>query len=235
MTVRCDYAPTCRDRPPIDGSFIRHSTDELTSVTIPLPSESAHADSGHCGDVARLLSATRQQLLPSLQAAIAEEATAQARRVELEKSLQGLALDFAMISGDAAVANVDGTPINLDAMRSYVVQLARESARAATLRQNITLVVELLTNHAQHFASDLVYTAAVDAADERMHAAMVSAREEERRRLSREIHDGPARVLTNAIFAIQIVEQVAKRSPQLVGEELSRVRDLFKYGVTETA
>lgn len=202
-------------------------------MTIPFASESAQADSGHCHDIARVLSAARQQLLPTLQAAIADEAAAQARRVELETSLEGLALDFAMISGNAAVANVDGTPINLDAMRSFVVQLARESARAATVRQNIALVIELLTNHAEHFGSDLVYTAAVDATDDRMHAAMVSAREEERRRLSREIHDGPAQVLTNAIYAIQIVEQVARRSPQQVGEELSRVRDLLKDGVTE--
>ena len=125
---------------------------------MPIAKKSAGFDSGHRDEVARLLTETRQHLLPTFQAAIVGEAEARARRVELEKSLEGLALDSATISGDASVANVDGTPINLDVMRSCVVQLARESARAATLRQNIATVMELLANHAQHFDSDLVFT-----------------------------------------------------------------------------
>lgn len=202
-------------------------------MTLPLASESARSSSGPHDEVARVLAATRQQLLPALQAAIADEAAAQARRLELEKSLEGLALDFAMISGGASVANVEGTPIDLDAMRAYVIQLSQESARATTLRHNIAVLVELLGNHQQHFGSGQVFVTAVDSVDDRLHAAMVSAREEERRRLAREIHDGPAQVLTNAIYAIQIVEQVAKRTPKQVGEELSKVRDLLKDGVTE--
>lgn len=183
--------------------------------------------------VGQLLGATRDHLSALLDAALDVEVRAQARRGELEEFLEVLALDSALIAGDASEGYVEGTRINLDAMRSDVVRLAQEATRATTLRSNIETVMDLLSNATEHFASDLAYTAALDASDERLNAAMVAAREEERRRLSREIHDGPAQVLTNAIYAIQIVEQIARRSPQHVGEELARVRDLLKDGVTE--
>jgi two-component system sensor histidine kinase DegS len=69
--------------------------------------------------------------------------------------------------------------------------------------------------------------------DIRLQHAMNTAREDERRRLAREIHDGPAQVMANAIYAIQIAEQVARRAPDQVSEELLRTRELLKDGVAE--
>jgi two-component system sensor histidine kinase DegS len=66
-----------------------------------------------------------------------------------------------------------------------------------------------------------------------MQQAMNSAREEERRRLAREIHDGPAQVLANAIFVVGIAEQVVKREPDKVTEQLSDLKGLLKDGVAE--
>jgi two-component system sensor histidine kinase DegS len=62
---------------------------------------------------------------------------------------------------------------------------------------------------------------------------MNSAREDERRRLAREIHDGPAQVLSNAIFAVHTTEQIAKRAPAQVADELALLRELLKDGVAE--
>ena len=67
----------------------------------------------------------------------------------------------------------------------------------------------------------------------RMQQATVAAREDERSRLAREIHDGPAQVLANAIFALEIAEQVSRRDPARVPDELTQLRSLLKNGVAE--
>jgi two-component system sensor histidine kinase DegS len=51
--------------------------------------------------------------------------------------------------------------------------------------------------------------------------------------LAREIHDGPAQVLANAHYHVQIIEQVIKRNPSALDEELMRLRELLKEGSTE--
>lgn len=180
-----------------------------------------------------MLSAARSALRPVLDAAKTTEDTTEVSRLELEQYLEVLALDSTLIAGDASESMVDGTRLNLSAMRSDVVRLSQEATRAKTFRENVAMVIDFLATADEHFRSEMAFTSTVDASDERFNAAMVAAREEERRRLSREIHDGPAQVLTNAIYAVQFVEQVAKRTPSQVGEELSRVRDLLKDGVTE--
>lgn len=179
------------------------------------------------------MATARSRLKPVLEAATTAEESARGSRVELEQYLEVLALDSTLIAGDASESTVDGTRLNLDAMRSDVVRLSQEATRAKTFRENIAIVIDFLGIADEHFRSETAYTTTMDAGDERFNAVIVAAREEERRRLSREIHDGPAQVLTNAIYAVQFVEQVAKRTPSQVGEELTRVRDLLKDGVTE--
>ncbi len=71
------------------------------------------------------------------------------------------------------------------------------------------------------------------AGDIRIQRATVAAREEERSRLAREIHDGPAQVFANAIFALEIAEQVSRRDPVRVPDELTQLRALLKDGVAE--
>jgi two-component system sensor histidine kinase DegS len=78
-----------------------------------------------------------------------------------------------------------------------------------------------------------VFGKILETVDLRLQQAMNSAREDERRRLAREIHDGPAQVLSNAIFAVHTTEQIAKRAPQQVSDELSQLRELLKDGVAE--
>ena len=69
--------------------------------------------------------------------------------------------------------------------------------------------------------------------DIRLQQATMSAREDERSRLAREIHDGPAQVFANAIFAVEIAEQVSRRDPSRVHDELGQLRALLKDGVAE--
>jgi len=63
------------------------------------------------------------------------------------------------------------------------------------------------------------------AADAQMR--IVEAQEAERNRLAREIHDGPAQALSNAIFQVEVVERLLDRDERLARQELKGLRDML--------
>lgn len=66
-----------------------------------------------------------------------------------------------------------------------------------------------------------------------LRRAMETAREGERSRLAREIHDGPAQVLANALFVVGIAERTVERDPAAVMPQLATIRDLLRDGIAE--
>ncbi|HET7028592.1 MAG TPA: sensor histidine kinase [Candidatus Limnocylindrales bacterium] len=63
-------------------------------------------------------------------------------------------------------------------------------------------------------------------ADERMR--IVEAQEAERSRLAQEVHDGPARALSNAIFQAEYIERVLESDPPQARAELQQLRDALR-------
>ena len=63
------------------------------------------------------------------------------------------------------------------------------------------------------------------AADAQMR--IVEAQEAERTRLAREVHDGPAQALSNAIFQVEVVQRLLDRDEQLARAELAQLRDVL--------
>jgi two-component system sensor histidine kinase DegS len=57
---------------------------------------------------------------------------------------------------------------------------------------------------------------------------IVEAQEAERSRLAQEIHDGPAQVLSNAIFQIEYVERVLPTDPRAATSELATLREMLR-------
>jgi two-component system, NarL family, sensor histidine kinase DegS len=56
---------------------------------------------------------------------------------------------------------------------------------------------------------------------------IVQAQESERSRLAREVHDGPAQALANAIFQAEVVQRAMDRDPHQGREELRQLRELL--------
>jgi two-component system sensor histidine kinase DegS len=112
-------------------------------------------------------------------------------------------------------------------------ELERRVVRSRALRTNLEAALQVVRSCKEQFAEERAFQAPENATDVRLQQAMNSAREEERRRLAREIHDGPAQVLANAIFVVGIGEQVVKREPDKVSEQLSDLKALLKDGVAE--
>ena len=61
----------------------------------------------------------------------------------------------------------------------------------------------------------------------------LEATEEERRRLAREIHDGPAQVLANAAFQLEYCQRLVERDPARLKAELERLRGDLREGLSE--
>jgi two-component system sensor histidine kinase DegS len=62
---------------------------------------------------------------------------------------------------------------------------------------------------------------------------IIQAQEAERQRLAEEIHDGPAQVLTNAIFQVEYLDRVLDDSPRTAHAELSFLRTMLREGLDE--
>jgi two-component system sensor histidine kinase DegS len=57
---------------------------------------------------------------------------------------------------------------------------------------------------------------------------IVEAQESERARLAQEVHDGPAQVLSNAIFQVEFIERVIDTDERAARTELRFLRDLLR-------
>jgi len=62
---------------------------------------------------------------------------------------------------------------------------------------------------------------------------IIEAQEGERQRLAEEVHDGPAQVLTNAIFQVEYLDRVLESSPRAAHAELAFLRTMLRDGLDE--
>jgi two-component system sensor histidine kinase DegS len=58
--------------------------------------------------------------------------------------------------------------------------------------------------------------------------SVIEAQEVERSRLAREVHDGPAQALSNAIFPVEHLERIVETDPALARTELRHLRELLR-------
>jgi len=61
---------------------------------------------------------------------------------------------------------------------------------------------------------------------------ILQAREQERLRLAREIHDGPAQVLANAVFELEYFERLLEKDPGAIKEHLAQLKSDIRNGLT---
>jgi two-component system sensor histidine kinase DegS len=167
------------------------------------------------------------------QQAEAVRARAEAERLELELFLDQFSLESGLSGGQVRNPTFLGGIVDLDAMRADVTNMSVNASKAEMLARSVRSLRNAIENAGRHFAGEAALTTSLDATSDQFQAAVNEAQEEERERLAGEIHDGPAQVLANAIYAVQIAERVAKRNPESMGEQLGTVRELLREGLTE--
>jgi two-component system sensor histidine kinase DegS len=123
-------------------------------------------------------------------------------------------------------------------LRAVEDRLTGDLTRASTLRRQLANFSQLLKLTRQQWGESGLLPG-LDAAQRlAVRQAMIQAQEEERRRLAREIHDGPAQVLANAILNVQFAARVLAHSsdavPESLQEELTRIEQVLREGLSET-
>ncbi|HHX25637.1 MAG TPA: sensor histidine kinase [Firmicutes bacterium] len=63
--------------------------------------------------------------------------------------------------------------------------------------------------------------------DEDVVERVIKAQEEERRRVARDIHDGPAQMMANAVLQVEIVEKLLDRDPPAAASEMKDLRRII--------
>ncbi|TDQ36921.1 sensor histidine kinase [Aureibacillus halotolerans] len=107
-----------------------------------------------------------------------------------------------------------------DDLDRRIMNLRKTVERAEALGSQITVVLNYLTGSFQQVGEMIA-----DAKQKQdFGLKIIEAQEDERRRLSREIHDGPAQMLANVMMRSELIDRIAKE--RNTEEALKEVRDL---------
>lgn len=128
-------------------------------------------------------------------------------------------------------------PVGTDALRAEYEQRGRELAALQARLKRLDVVARQL---------DLLWgylEGPDDAADEpapmadespaAMGLRIIQAQEDERQRMAEDIHDGPAQVLTNAIFQVEYLDRMLNPAETDAHAEIAFLRDMLRDGLDE--
>ena len=162
---------------------------------------------------------------------------------ELEQERTRVQGDLEQLTLDRLVHEVDDAPVAHPAdeheseLRAAQRELTNAVGRVSSLHQRVVDFEHLLTSARQQFVSDERLPGIEDAQELSQRQAMIRAKEEERKRLSREIHDGPAQVLANAIIGLEFIERSLRQSESTAESpavsEIERIKSSMRDGLSE--
>ncbi|MBW7456538.1 sensor histidine kinase [Paenibacillus sepulcri] len=117
-----------------------------------------------------------------------------------------------------------------DDLQKRVRNVERSVERAESIGSQINVVLEYLSGDLNQV------TRILESAKNRQQIGLkiILAQEEERKRIAREIHDGPAQSLANIVLRTEIAERMlGKQEFQLVQEELIDLKGQVRSGIEE--
>ena len=122
-------------------------------------------------------------------------------------------------------------------LRSRHDQLGRELASLQVRLQRMDVAARQLELVVSYLASDEPTETEPTLTDAESAAAVplriIQAQEGERQRLAEEVHDGPAQVLTNALFQVEYLDRVLDDSPRTAHAEIAFLRTMLRDGLDE--
>lgn len=115
--------------------------------------------------------------------------------------------------------------------------VALEYSLVSSLYRQVNDFTHLLASSRQRFRLEDELLGPDDAQRLSVRQAMIRAQESERRRLAREVHDGPAQVLANAILSLELIERSLRdqlSNPDVKPFiEIERTKSALREGLTE--
>lgn len=128
-------------------------------------------------------------------------------------------------------------PVGTDALRAEYEQRGRELAALQSRLKRMDVVARQLDILWAYLdANDDARDEPAPMADDSpaaMGLRIVQAQEDERQRMAEDIHDGPAQVLTNAIFQVEYLDRMLDPTQASVHAEVTFLRDMLREGLDE--
>jgi two-component system, NarL family, sensor histidine kinase DegS len=162
---------------------------------------------------------------------------------ELERERAGVQGELEQIQLERMIQETSGENASGDsserehAIRAAQGELTAAVGRVSILLQGIVDFEHLMASARQQFSSSEELPGVDDAQELNQRQAMIRAKEDERKRLSREIHDGPAQVLANAIIGLEFIERSLRQSESTAEApavaEVERIKSSMREGLSE--
>jgi two-component system sensor histidine kinase DegS len=128
-------------------------------------------------------------------------------------------------------------PLGTDALRGEYEHRGRELATLQARLKRLDVVARQLDLLWAYLESDdpTVDEPSVgsDEPDVDVNLRIVQAQEGERQRMAGDIHDGPAQVLTNAIFQVEYLDRMLGDTDRAAQSEIAFLRDMLRSGLDE--
>jgi two-component system sensor histidine kinase DegS len=115
-----------------------------------------------------------------------------------------------------------------DALERSLNQMQNTIERAENLLSHISFTISLLEG-------EIINAASSSKVMQRQEISLriIKAQEDERRRVAREIHDGPAQTLANIVLRLEITERLLDLSPQKAKLELEDLKNLVRSNLQD--
>jgi two-component system sensor histidine kinase DegS len=154
-------------------------------------------------------------------------------RATVQRDREELDLEYSLeIGSQYVVESPQSRPL-----RDTEKELTQDAIRAAAFHRQLVEFTSLIASSARRFTSESALPGTDAATEAAIRSAAVEAQENERHRLAREIHDGPAQALANAVIALEFVERAIRSGGDAAStrslEEVDRIKSTLREGLTE--
>jgi two-component system, NarL family, sensor histidine kinase DegS len=184
-------------------------------------------------DAERSVGALEVQLTALASRVEAHRDALDAQRARIQREREEMDIEFSLETGSTFVIEAPNT----GELRSAERALTQQIIRATALQRQFSEFSNLLASSARQFHESGEFLGMDTATQAAIRSAAAGAQETERHRLAREIHDGPAQALANAIIALEFVERAirsnADNATNRAMEEVERIKSTLREGLTE--
>lgn len=116
-----------------------------------------------------------------------------------------------------------------DELERSLINVKKMVEKAENMVQRVSVAMEYLHDSLEQIADQWEGIKARYQIGERI----IRAQEEERRRVAREIHDGPAQAMANVVLRAEICERLLLQGREQVAIELAQLKDMVKESLRE--
>jgi two-component system sensor histidine kinase DegS len=156
-----------------------------------------------------------------------------ASRAQIQRDREEMDIEYSLETGSSYVIE---SPDSGD-LRERERLLTEQTIRASSLQRQLAEFTTLVGVSGRQLGSEGQFPGADAQTQAAIRSAGIEAQESERHRLAREIHDGPAQALANAIIALEFVERAIRAggegSAERAQEEVERIKSTLREGLTE--